>query len=46
MPVHPMMKKKKVPKLPHPMFKGGIKVIAKTIADHNRLERMGYTHTK
>ena len=44
MPAHPM--KKKVPRFPHPMFKGVVKAIAKTVADHNRLEKMGYTHTK
>lgn len=35
-----------VPKLPHPMYKGKDKKMAKTVADHHRLERMGYTHTK
>lgn len=37
---------KKVPKLPHAMFLGKVKKIAKTVAEHNMLERMGYTHTK
>lgn len=46
MPGHYMTTKARVPKLPHPMFKGGVKVIAKTVADHNRLEKLGYTHKK
>lgn len=37
---------KKVPKLPHPMFKDGKMVMAKTVADHKRLEKLGYTHSK
>lgn len=38
--------KMKVPKLPHAMFKGTMKKMAKTVAEHKMLERMGYTHTK
>ena len=30
----------------HKMYKGKKVVIAKTMADHNRLKRLGYTHTK
>lgn len=37
---------KKVPKLPHPMFKDGKMVMAKTVADHTRLDKMGYKHKK
>lgn len=37
---------KKVPKFPHAMFKGKMKKMAKTVAEHNMLERMGYSHTK
>lgn len=52
MPYHGQMQKtmnspkKKVPKLPHPMFKDGKMVMAKTVADHTRLEKMGYGHKK
>lgn len=38
----PMMK----PKFPHMMYKGKMKKMAKNTAEHNKLERMGYTHTK
>ena len=30
----------------HKMYKGKKVVTAKTMADHNRLKRLGYTHTK
>lgn len=39
----PMMK---IPKFPHAMFKGKMKKIAKNVAEHNMLERMGYSHKK
>lgn len=38
----PMMKK--VPKLPHFMYKGKSKIKATTVAQHNKLEAQGYTH--
>lgn len=31
---------------PHPMFKDGKMVMAKTFAEHKRLEKMGYGHKK
>ena len=31
---------------PHMMYKGKKAVMAKVIADHLRLKRLGYTHTK
>lgn len=40
------MKPMKVIKFPHAMYKGAMKKIAKTVAEHKMLERMGYTHTK
>jgi hypothetical protein len=33
-------------KYPHTMYKGGIKRIARTKAEHDELERQGFTHTK
>lgn len=47
MPYHgEKQKTMKAPKLPHPMFMGGKMVMAKTLADHKRLEKMGYKHKK
>ena len=40
------MKPVKVLKFPHAMYKGRMKKMAKTIAEHKMLERMGYSHTK
>lgn len=33
-------------KFPHDMFLGKVKKIAKNMAEHKMLERLGYTHTK
>lgn len=33
-------------KYPHAMYKGKKMVMAKTPAEHARLEKMGYNHTK
>lgn len=45
-PINSSKTMKKVPKLPHPMFKDGKMIMAKTVAEHTRLEKMGYTHKK
>lgn len=33
-------------KYPHDMFKNGVKKVAKTKAEHDALEKLGYTHKK
>lgn len=40
------MSNKPKPKYPHNMYKGSIKKVAKTEAEHNKLMSMGYNHTK
>jgi hypothetical protein len=36
----------KTAKYPHDMFKGNIKKVAKTPAEHMKLQMMGYSHKK
>lgn len=38
--------KSKIRKYPHDMFKGSVKKIAKNEAEHMKLEKQGYTHTR
>lgn len=38
--------KKPPPKYPHKMYKGNMVKTAKTPAEHARLEKLGYNHTK
>lgn len=33
-------------KYPHDMFKGKLKKVAKNEAEHMKLEKQGYTHTR
>lgn len=41
-----MYSPKKLPTFPHKMYKGKLTKIAKTPAEHVKLEKLGYTHTK
>lgn len=40
------MKKMKIRKYPHDMFKGKLKKVAKNETEHMKLEKQGYTHIR